>query len=216
MKELSIRKANPSDIAFLSKVIFWADQSGTNKSSYCTLFNMNEFEFCSLCTQLFDLELEHCEFDINSFCVAEIDGESIGACAAWVEGFDNIPSWQIKFTGFKYALLPETLQYFLSIQNQISGILPVRSTGAIQIEAVYINPNYRGRGILKDMIEFQINCHSTSDIVEIITYDNNTAAIQAYTKLGFRLSKTTSGPLNAITDQYPSYGMKLLEKKTYE
>ncbi|MFM7309376.1 MAG: GNAT family N-acetyltransferase [Flavobacteriales bacterium] len=211
-----IRRATDSDAPFIAHAIWEADRSGTDKSSYATLFQLSHSGCIEVFQSLLDMELEDCEFSIAACCIVEVDGQRAATCAGWVEGAQEIPSWQMKFSALRYILSDSSMASFHALQDKVKGILPARTSGALQLEAVYIEAQYRGLGILQRMFDHQLEWNqtqmSTSSKLELMTYDNNLRAIQAYKKLGFDITNQTKLSDPEVADIYPSDGMVMMQK----
>ena len=214
--DIILRRATNSDLNFLISVIIEADKSGTNKSAYCSLLGLNETELTDLFTRIFKHPLFGCEFSISTFCVALHNDQLIGACASWIEALDDIPSWQLRMLGIREEASPESYNRMLSKKDIVSSLMPERNPLSLQIESVFISPEYRGKGLFKKMIDFHLNeALKESPAVqsmEIIVYDNNMAAINSYKKAGFNIKNTTKLNHHDILLEFPSDGMVLLFK----
>jgi ribosomal protein S18 acetylase RimI-like enzyme len=211
-----IRKANVTDIPFLITSIIEADKSGTEKSSYCSLLNITESEFNDLLKNIFELELEGFEFCTSSFCILEYKNELVGASASWLEYENGIPSWQSRMLSIREIAKPESFLHLLEMNKTAANLIPERSNYSLQIESVYIVPEFRGKGLFNLMLDFHLeksqsqfqNLHS----IELVVYDNNIAAIKAYSKLGFEVTKKTKLNNHTINCIFPSDGMILISK----
>lgn len=211
-----VRKAETKDIPFLITAIIEADKSGTPRSSYCSLLNIDEQEFGEIIKKIFYLQLGGFEFCVSSFCVLECGNQTIGACASWIEYLNDIPSWQNRMLSLREVSSSDAYMNLLKISDNSSALVPPRSPLALQIESVYIDPNYRGQGLFKRMLDFHIETalQQRSDLstIEMIVYDNNESALKAYSKLGFKVihqTKLSNPEINAI---FPSDGMVLISK----
>jgi ribosomal protein S18 acetylase RimI-like enzyme len=217
MKQISIRQAGSDDKEFLAASIVEADRSGTDRSAYSALFRMIDADLKELFIRIFGFELVDCEYAVSSFCVAEAEGKPVAACAAWLEEEDSIPSWQYKFSALRSALEPAAFKHLLSLQGEVSGILPSRTAGCMQVESVFVLPEFRGLGLFQQMLLHQKNRfaerESTPGSIQIIAYDNNLAAIRTYEKAGFRIRENTKANSAFVHKNYPSDGMVLMEMK---
>ena len=217
MNPITYRRANSADVEFIATAIFAADQSGTSKSAYCALFQLDENEFKEVIKSVLDMELEDCEFSLAAFCIAESSGVPAGASAAWIEGAQGIPSWQMKFTAFRYILPPEALHAFHQMQARVQGIMPERTKGNLQIESVFVVDAFRGQGLVEGMIQQHAQWHEMASKpeskMELIAYDNNERAINAYEKLGFQVVSRSKRSDSEIGEIYPSDGMVQMQKR---
>ena len=215
MSATIVRQAEIDDIPFLAKAVIEADKSGTQKSSYGSIFGMNEEQLKQAFETLFTFELEDCEFSVASFCVCEIDGQPAGACAAWIENYNELPSWQIKSSAMRYVISKEAKLNLQHLNSLVSNYMPARTSGCLQIESVYVEPHFRGLGVLGKMLSYQesywkhrANPHS----IEVMTYISNATAIKGYEKFGFKKDRENIINDENILNIYPSKGMVVLTK----
>ena len=214
--DITVRKAKSSDIPFLITSIIEADKSGTNKSSYCSLLNITETELSDLLRKVFELELDGFEFCVSSFCVLEYKNELVGALASWIEYENGIPSWQNRMLSIREEANPDSFSHLLKMNETSANLIPERTHFSLQIESLYIIPEFRGMGLFKLMLDFHYensiihfkNLHS----IELIVYDNNVAALNSYSKLGFNIIKKTKLNNQVINSIFPSNGMFLISK----
>jgi ribosomal protein S18 acetylase RimI-like enzyme len=216
MSSLVIRKALPADRDFLIKAIIEADKSNTEISSYAKLLNMQESELKKLFEEIFDEELEGCEFGQESFAVVT-EGESYAAAvASWIEGDLSMPSWQIKTSALFCGLPKSNFESLKLLFEKFSSINIPRTNGALQIESVFVESNFRGRGLFNELLNFHIKSAKEAgfdfDIVELLTYNSNHIAETVYTKAGFVKVKSTVSAHPEILHYYPGSGMNLWQK----
>lgn len=216
MNTFNVRKANNSDIDFLIKSIIEADKSSTDVSSYSRLLGMKEDELQDLFKDIFDEELESCELAVDSFAVACYEDKAVAACASWIEGLDGLASWQLRTTALFCSLAPENLELLKGHIQNFSSINIPRTEGTLQIESVYIEPEYRGNGLFLELLNFHINFAKDQghnfNLAELLTYNSNSRAEAAYRKVGFEKIKSSHSEHPNILDYYPSEGMSLWQK----
>jgi GNAT superfamily N-acetyltransferase len=217
MKNLNFRKATPDDFDFLFKAIMEADKSFTEVSSYCRLCGLTQNELSDIFKNIFEEELENCEFGHLSFALLCEDEKPVATAASWLEGADGMPSWQVKSSAL-FCHLPKS--NFLELKkntDNFSSIIVPRTENALQLESIYIEPAYRGRGLFLELLNFHINfAHSQGlefEVVELITYNSNVFAESAYKKAGFNKTKSTFSDNDDILNFYPASGMNLWQKK---
>ena len=217
MSSVIIRNAVANDKSFLIKALLEADKSNTQISSYGRLLNMSEPELIELFENIFEEELEGCEFGYNSFLVAEDYGNYAAAVASWIEGAEGLPSWQIKSSAL-FCTLPKS--NFENLQQKLehfSSINIERTQGSLQIESVFVENSYRGRGLFNQMLTYQIKAAQEAgflfDTLELLTYNSNFIAEAVYSKAGFVKAKSTISDHSEILHYYPGTGMNLWIKK---
>jgi ribosomal protein S18 acetylase RimI-like enzyme len=217
MEHLVIEKAKPTDKDFLIKAILEADKSFTDISSYSKLLEMSENELISVFHEIFEEELEGCEFGHEGFAIAKIDGVNAGTCASWIEGADGLPSWQLRTSALFCSVPTENMSLLKKNIETFSSINLPRTPGSLQIESVYLDPSFRGQGIFLELLNFHINFTREQgidfNIVELLTYNSNVVAEAAYRKVGFEKVKSSFSEHPQIKNFYPSDGMTLWQKK---
>ena len=216
-QEYKIRKAEKKDTSFLINAIIEADKSGKSSSSYCNLLSISEADFFEILVAIFEEELEDVEFGFSSFyVVTDIENNPIASCSVWIEGENGIPSWQQRMMALRSFCKKESIDHMLSLQASIKGFMPERSSSTIQLESVYVAPNYRGQGIVTFLLKYIIDKYVVSDdraVFEVMTYSNNQSAINLYTKLGFECIEKTLITSEIVNSIYSSNVMIKFEKK---
>ena len=219
-QKFNIRKAEKNDTSFLIRAIIEADKSGKSSSSYCNLLSISENELCEILESIFEEELEDVEFGFSSFyVVTDINNNPIAACSVWIEGENGIPSWQQRMMALRSFCKKDSIEHMLSFQGAIKGFMPDRSTLTVQLESVYVDPNYRSQGIVMMLLNYILDAYTKKDdksVFEVMTYSNNQSAINLYTKLGFAIVQQTTISSRVVNSIYSSEGMIKFEKKLYE
>lgn len=214
--DIIVRKAQSMDTPFLITSIIEADKSGTDKSSYCSLLNINESEFSDLLRSIFKLELDEFEFCVSSFCVLEYKNKLVGASASWIEYENGTPSWQNRMLSIREESKPESFNHLLKMNETAANLIPPRTHFSLQIESVFITPEFRGKGLFKKMLDFHyenaISHFQDLHSIELVVYDNNVSALNSYSKLGFNIIKKTKLNNQEINCIFPSNGMVLISK----
>ena len=105
--EITIRNAKLSDIPFLVETIVEAEKSGTPILSYTTIFGLNEEDAKKYIASMLDEEIDGCELSVSAFLVAELNGKTVGAVCAWIEGAEGVPSSTLKGNLLRFTL-PQT------------------------------------------------------------------------------------------------------------
>jgi ribosomal protein S18 acetylase RimI-like enzyme len=146
----------------------------------------------------------------------EYKNELVGALASWIEYENGIPSWQNRMLSIREEANPDSFSHLLKMNETSANLIPERTHFSLQIESLYIIPEFRGMGLFKLMLDFHYensiihfkNLHS----IELIVYDNNVAALNSYSKLGFNIIKKTKLNNQLINSIFPSNGMFLISK----
>jgi len=190
--ELSIRPAKLTDIDFLIKAIISAEKGNTDTISYCKIFILDEQKFREILATILTLNIDNFEFSLSSFLIIEINGNRIATCSSWIEGRDGLESKIIKGNSLLFHLDKCNFTSAKSKQDAIIETSIPRELGAIQIDSVYVDSNYRGRGLVGVLIKEHIENllpDTNNKIAQILVRGNNSSAIKAYEKLGFKIKK---------------------------
>lgn len=158
-----------------------------------------------------------CEFSLGSFFVAENEGVPVSALAAWMECSDGLPSANVKSNLFA-LYLPAHAKIALSKNGRVaqSAALP-RTPGALQFEYVFTKEEFRGNGIVGELMRYAIETFRgdcdvppQSCVAQIQLLAENVSARRAYEKFGFRIA--ASRRLVPGQKFYPGTEKLLLEK----
>jgi len=140
----------------------------------------------------------------------------VAAFAGWVEGCneDNMPSSLLKSNLIGYVLPQECL---LSSHEKSDIVKPLqieREENSYQLEYSYTKPDFRGKGIMLDIIKAHIEqaVLAGCNKMQVHVFDNNKAASKTYEKMGFEIKKNyvSSNPLTS--EYFPSNNELLMEK----
>lgn len=201
-ENITIRRATPKDIDFLTEAIIAAEKSGSQMPvSYTSIFSLTDNETKNLLKAALEEEIEGQELCHLHFLIAEMDGQSAATCASWVEGADGVSSGQIKANILFHLLGNEKWSKAAEALKAVAETNIERSTGAAQIESVYTRPEYRGRGLMARIIEAHLKQQKQSypslEKAQVILLKNNTSAVNAYRKAGFEqvAERTGTHPL---------------------
>lgn len=214
--KIAIRRANNKDVEFLVDAIINAEKSGTDKLSYSTIFKIPELEVREILKQMLLQNEGYCELSIDSFLIAELRGKPVSAVASWIEGEDDVPSAIIK-ANLLFSFMPSfALQNLKLVSTMLDKVHIPRKIGALQLESIYTIPEYRGKGIVKLLIDNHITLAKNKmpeiNCAQILLSDINVSALNAYMKSDFKLTlhKTSEDP--QISAILPSNGTFCLEK----
>lgn len=212
---LTIHSAKEEHIPFMVEAIIAAEMGDSDKLSYANIFGIQRAEVVNMLGMALRSGVEDSEFSLSAYCIASINDIPVGTMAMWQEEKSGIPSSTIKAHVLS-RLLPDNV-FFESGKNMdiVSQVRIERSPKELQIEAVYIDSRYRGMGIFRAMLHWQVqkNTRESSDFrkIQIILDKTNTSAVKAYTNAGFvtALEKHSNDP--AVLNLVPSDTMLLME-----
>ncbi len=213
---ITIRRAQAKDVDFLVEAIVHAEKSGTERLSYQTIFNLEESEVREILKSMILENEGYCELSFDSFLIAEINGTPVSAVAAWIEGEDDIPSAIVKANLLFSFMPPAALENLRSVSSILEDVHIPRINGALQLESIYTVADFRGKGIVKFLIEQHIKeakaKNSEVNLAQIILSDVNDSALKAYTKADFKLTLHKISKNPQIQEILPSSGNFSLEK----
>lgn len=89
----------------------------------------------------------------------------------------------------------------LNENNELIGFLGVAEN---KLEMLFLKPNFIGKGVGKDLLEFAIN---DLKVTEVDVNEDNTNALDFYQKFGFKIYDRT--PLDGTEKPYPILKMTL-------
>ncbi len=196
MKDCYVRDAVDSDVHFIAEAIMQAEKSGTERNGLTGMLGMSDKELIPIMEEMLLSGVDGCEFSLSSFLVAESNNVPIGVCGGWLEGDNegNNSSAFLKTNIMNYYLPQPNLDYMSSKATVLSGLGFDRKKGTYIIEYVYTSPEYRGKGVVSNLLqEHETKAVNCTNEMYIQVCHNNVSAIKAYLKFGFKeyLSLTT-------------------------
>lgn len=216
-EEIKIRKASLNDVDFLVDTIVAAEKSGTDNFGLAKLFELSEGEMRSYIKAMLEEEVDGCEFSVSSFMVAEHQGKVVSAFAGWVEGQneDELPSSILKSNLVGYCLPVENVKKSQSKSDIVRPLQIEREEGTYQLEYSYTLSEYRGRGILGNIIEAHEKKAISNNVkrIQVHVFDNNPSAIKSYEKKGFQITKRYESTHPDTSMFFPSNVELLMEKE---
>jgi GNAT superfamily N-acetyltransferase len=200
MNDILIRSATVDDIPFIVEAIINAEKSGTEILSYTTISGLTEEETRCKLAEILKEETDGCELSVSSFLLAEVDGKVAAGLGAWIEGSGGISSQDLK-RDLICCFFPESCFKKAASASPIVDDLDIpRSLDTIQIEIVYVKPEYRGYKLsgllLNKQIERLLLIDNNISEVEVKIMGNNIPSIKAFANLGFyiALEKKSENP----------------------
>lgn len=213
---IQYRQATEKDIPFLIDTIIAAEKSGTDRLSYATLFDISEQEVMVILAQILEEDMAGQELCVSGFIIAEVNGQFVGACNAWIEG-EVGKSALIKSSLLMFYFGKERCLHAATYNEKLDQIRLHRTAGSLQIESVYVIEQFQGKGIGGALIEKQIRHHiqlgKQFSNIQIIVACNNDKAVRAYQKIGFAIKEEKNVRDSDLEKLLPSAHMCLLERK---
>ena len=209
MSGLSFRKASLADIDFVARAIAEAERSGTPRALYERVFDLSAAQFEAILKAMLNEELPGSELGCDQFWLAT-DGSAVaGGLAAWIEGapasgFVRANSWAHALGAERWAAAAPRLRRLREVD------LP-REAGALQIEAVYVAPEYRGRKIVAALIEAAWAALPANK-AQILSMIENEASARAFRGAGFDVVKRSQTVNEELLAILPGSGRLLWER----
>lgn len=219
--KIIIRRATINDIDFIVDTIVAAEKSGTDNFGLANLFEVSESEMRNYIKGMLEEEIEGCELSLSSFLVAEVEGEVVAAFGGWIEGKneDEMPSALLKANLINYYLPKEKVLVSMVKSDIVKPLQIDREEGAYQLEYSYTKPEYRGKGIMKAIIERHISDYLNSDVdklnrkVQVHVFECNPSAIKTYQSCGFITVSRYETDNDSVKRYFPGNVQLLMEKQ---
>lgn len=215
-EEIKIRRATLDDVDFLVDTIVAAEKSGTDNFGLAKLFELSEGEMRTYIKAMLEEEVDGCEFSVSSFLVAEVDEKVVAAFSGWIEGQneDGMSSALLKSNLIGYCLPMENVMKSQSKSDIVRPLQIEREEGTYQLEYSYTLPEYRGRGVLGNIIESHEKEANSNNVkkIQVHVFDNNPSAIKSYEKKGFKITKCYESTHPKTSMFFPSNVELLMEK----
>ncbi|MBS3914325.1 MAG: GNAT family N-acetyltransferase [Bacteroidetes bacterium] len=185
---MNFRHSTISDIPFITKAILESEKSGTETLSWSRILDLKEEDVSQLIQQILEEEIEGQEWNPNGFLIAEENGKPAAALSAWIENTGGMSSGMIKAQSIAF-MVPEKWKGAAEKLQMVSSVQIPRISGALQLENIYVDPEFRGRKLAAQLIEFAISEYQKTnpeiELAEIQLMGNNIPALRSYTNCGF-------------------------------
>lgn len=191
MSGFDVRTAQLDDIPFLVEAIRESERlSGdSNECMYRRIYGLTETEVTKLIVETLSSETEGHQLSLGSFLVVSHDYAPVGCCAHWIEQAG------VRASGTRLAMIISRSiglsrwRARAAAVRTLSASAPPRSVGALQLESFFVTPEFRGRGIVRKLVEAAITSverlESPPSFAEISLLVENEPATRAYYKIGF-------------------------------
>ncbi len=223
MEGITINRAAINDIDFITDTIVAAEKSGTDNFGLAKLFGVEEETMKGYIHTMLDEEVDGCEMSLSSFLVARHEGKPVAAFAGWVEGGNegDMPSSLLKSNLIGYTLPQECMLRSNEQADVVKALQIDREEGAYQLEYSYTLPEYRGKGIMAEIINAHIQeaISAGCEKLQVHVFGNNTAAIKTYEKMGFEITERFESKHPRAPEFFPSnieYLMENINIKKYK
>jgi hypothetical protein len=212
---LTYRQATIYDIPFVLEGLLEAEKSGGPHCANQIIFNYTFENYRDLLHDVLSTDVPGSEYSLDQYSICLLDDRPIGAVAAWVEGKGNQRSGMIKANLLNYYLGIDKWKQAQDDFLLLASVSNPRTPGTIQLEAGYISPEYRGRGIPVGMNRFAIDGlrREYPDInrVQVSCIIENEKSLRTLLKTGFREVARRASESPRLKELIPGSGFIQLE-----
>lgn len=187
-----IRKANHDDFDFIFKSIVESEKSGGEIFPYTTMFSISEEEFKKIIQEIFGEEIEDIAWHLSHWLINEKNGIPAAALCCWEEGKNGLSSdiIQAQTLGF---FLQDKWRHAQSKLEELSKVSIPRKKGYIQLEHLYTKEEFRGQGVMKELMDYVFH-HFADNNFEIQVLKENRTAVSLYEYIGFSVQNEKCNP----------------------
>jgi len=207
--------ATSEDLDFVIEAIVESTKSGTDRISYCGLFSLSEMRFREILKQVVAEDVGGNDFSLTNYLIASIDGNPVGACCAWIEALVGVQSNLLKFNLLFPHLEAEEVQNAKNIAQFVRPLQLNREPFSLQIDSVYVKPEFRGMGLSQKIIleQFRFFSEKNPEITkaQLIVIKPNTGAIRSYEKIGFKVIQEAEANNEVVSKIFPATIFILME-----
>jgi len=183
---ITIRKAQQTDCSFLASIIVLAEDTGNEITAYTKMFNKTNEGLLPIFEKIINNQTQGHPLTFSSYLIACENEVPAAAIAIYTEGEfgdSNHLTTGALMTGFDRKSMAVAFG-FLKNHTEL-GIS--KKINSLQIDCVSTLPEYRGKGMLRQLIseaEVIAKQHNLCEM-QIQVWKKNEGAINAYKKLGF-------------------------------
>lgn len=216
MSSITFREAAGTDANFLVDCILGAEKSGTDKLSYSTIFRIPETQVRELLLQILEEDIPGQELCVSGFQIAEVDAAPAAAICAWIEGQGGKSSSLIKASLLVHFFGRECLAAAAVNLELMEALALKRQAGALQLESVFVQEQFRGRGLVGQLIthHLQLARRVQPPVAEaqIILAGTNAEALAAYRRAGFEVVQQRSSDDPRLSILLPAATKVLMQR----
>jgi GNAT superfamily N-acetyltransferase len=200
IEKVTVRQAEEKDIPFVIEAIFESEKSGADVITSCRIFQFTEEKFKEILTDVLAQNIEHYDYYLSGFAVAELNGESIGALGSWLEGKDDTASGIIKASAFFPYFDKSMIKSINANTRVVKGLSFNREKGTLQLEHGYVVEKYRRKGVftklLAESITRNYKKYNGFPKVQGILLKDNYKSFNVHSKFGYVVAeeKTIDDP----------------------
>ncbi|MCD6017988.1 MAG: acetyltransferase, superfamily protein [Bacteroidetes bacterium] len=187
---ITVRKAEKTDCHFLARIILLAESTGFEITSYTGMFGKTTEELVPSFEKMIDNDTDGHPLTYKSYLIACVDGIPASAISVYKEGEfgdSNHLMTGALMTGFDRKSVALAFGF---LKNH--GDITIQKTpGTLQIDCVATMPEYRGKGLLKELMKAaeQRGKELNTGEIQIQVWKKNEGAVAAYEKAGYKIVK---------------------------
>jgi GNAT superfamily N-acetyltransferase len=198
----NLRRAAVADMPFLLEAIVAAEGGADGRpTTYENLLSLSRDALLAVIPKMLAAGGSGHPLALASFFILEDGQAPLATCAAWIEGEGGVAS------GFKVAMLLREFcgaARWVESKHRIRALssgTPPRTPGTLQMETFFVVPTERGKGTTARLIAAVLDWHKHANVpfpgVEISLLEDNTSALKAYRRAGFRIQQEckSTGPV---------------------
>jgi ribosomal protein S18 acetylase RimI-like enzyme len=187
-----IRQASHHDFDFIYEAIVQSEYSGGDIFPYRSLFGMTPTELKETVFKIFEEDIEGMPWHYEYWYINELNSRPAGALCSWVESADGLSSYLIHAQTLSF-LLPTQWQEAKKKLESLSSVTIPRMNGYVQLEHLYTSQDFRGRGIMKELMQFIFETNPGKPF-EIQVLKGNIKAVSLYEYMGFSVQNEKCNP----------------------
>jgi len=188
MDRIEIKKATVSDFQFIATCIIESEKSGSDIFSYSAIFDLTESDFTGILKDIFEEDIEDQPWCYQHWSILHLDGKPASGLCSWLEGKNETSSDVLK-TQLLNFMIPKQFAESMEKLKMVSKITIPRKKNTLQLEHLYTELEFRGKGLMRKLMLTVLNDHLDYN-TEIQLLQNNRAALSLYTDMGFNVNVT--------------------------
>lgn len=185
---ITIRNAEQSDCGFLANIILLAESTGFEITSYTKMFGKTNEELLPHFQKIINNDTNGHPLTYKSYLIACVDTIPVSAISVYKEGEfgdSNHLMTGALMTGFDRKSVAQAFG-FLKNHHELSISKKINT---LQIDCVATLPEFRGKGILKQLLleSEKIALEKNCEEIQIQVWKQNEGAVKVYEKLGYAI-----------------------------
>jgi ribosomal protein S18 acetylase RimI-like enzyme len=206
--EVKIRKATAQDCRFIAELIFLAESTGAEITSYEKMFGKPASELIPTFEKMLNNPSKGHPLTFESYVIAEVDGKLAGGLSAYTEG-EHGDSNHMMTGALMYAFDRQEVQQAFKFLAENKDVQMDKRKGNLQLDCVGTFSEFAGLGIFSSLLNYVEEEFKSQggETAEIQVWKKNEHAVHVYEKKGYRIFAEKL----CVND--PSNGKVLMEKE---